>query len=151
MRKKENSFLRLRFCEGRNGGENRNLNLILREGMFCKYTFFLHTIYFPLFYSFVGETRSKWHRKRTLFLIKNKVRIRLYFVVFFCRARKRIFAPNGNFGLPLNIICRRTIKIFPKGQKFFLSPFSFPFLFSPIFLLSFPLQKKRRKKKISPP
>ena len=41
--------------------------------------------------------------------------------------------------------CHRTIKTFPKGQIFFLSPFPFPFLFSPIFLLSFPLQKKRRK------
>ena len=35
MRRKENSFLRLRFCDGRNGGENRNLNLLLREGMFA--------------------------------------------------------------------------------------------------------------------
>ena len=28
MRRKENSFLRLRFCDGRNGGENRNLILL---------------------------------------------------------------------------------------------------------------------------
>ena len=39
-RRKENSFLRLRFCDGRNGGENRNQNLILREGMFANMSSF---------------------------------------------------------------------------------------------------------------
>mgnify|MGYP007111714912 CR=1 FL=1 len=47
MRRKENSFLRLLFYGSGKGGENRNLNLLLREGMFCKRMFFLRTIYFP--------------------------------------------------------------------------------------------------------
>ena len=135
MRRKENSFLRLLFYGSGKGGENRNLNLLLREGMFANIRSFC-VLYISLNFILLCETRSKWHRKRTLFLIKNKVRIRLYFVVFFCRDRKRIFAPNGNFGLPLNIWIIPTLKphlwlprfgLFPKGsggtQSYSLRPF----------------------------
>ena len=134
MRRKENSFLRLLFYGSGKGGENRNLILL----------FFYFFFSFDLRGKGRGKRVKQGRKGKRKDLVRNEQGLMFllyFFLLLRAGAREKIFAPNGNFGLPLNSCCHGTIKTFPKGQIFFLSPFPFPFLFSPIFLLSFPLYK----------
>ena len=91
MRRKENSFLRLLFYGSGKGGENRNLNLILREGIFANIRSFC-VLYIPVNFD---ETRSKFKKKKGPCFVKNKVQLKTIFYCFFCWVRKKIFASKA--------------------------------------------------------